>query len=485
MIIWKNILIEQNRKTTEKENLELKNNIMQLGLINPITLIKVDDNQFKVVAGRRRAMALQELYPNGLEEKHYRIMDKDEKIIAFSENSIRKNLSMREEIEQLKQLKEQCPDATIKELALRLGRSQSTITRRLAIAVLEDKYLDYLDDPDVKIERMEELALLPKEQQERISLYELQRNYRISAFACSMEEVLSPECKSCQHNTASNALFDDDVFCLNKTCYFEQYKNIVMEKISEAKNSKKHLIVAANYDMYYLWHIKIPCYFFSGNNFNGTDIHDGIKVDFLVCKIGKKPYIVQSKIDKQRLEYYSVISENNIQEAQKELISKKEKLQSKIEKLEQKYQKKIFEYAMELFYKDSQYNEAENFVAFLANKASGNLCGLLYKNAWQKFIKGISQLPLYNISLILPENLNSEQIKQIFERDIKYIKETSAIKAALNNWNIDFDEYTNKSKKLMPPIDVEVDKLKAEIKEIDKVLYPKHSRNMKRKDKGQ
>ena len=129
MIIWKNILIEQNRKTTEKENLELKNNIMQLGLINPITLIKVDDNQFKVVAGRRRAMALQELYPNGLEEKHYRIMDKDEKIIAFSENSIRKNLSMREEIEQLKQLKEQCPDATIKELALRLGRSQSTITR--------------------------------------------------------------------------------------------------------------------------------------------------------------------------------------------------------------------------------------------------------------------------------------------------------------------------------------------------------------------
>ena len=80
MIIWKNILIEQNRKTTEKENLELKNNIMQLGLINPITLIKVDDNQFKVVAGRRRAMALQELYPNGLEEKHYRIMDKDEKI---------------------------------------------------------------------------------------------------------------------------------------------------------------------------------------------------------------------------------------------------------------------------------------------------------------------------------------------------------------------------------------------------------------------
>ncbi|MBR2509591.1 MAG: ParB N-terminal domain-containing protein [Lentisphaeria bacterium] len=77
VIPWSDILIVQDRASTPKEDKELTESIRNLQLINPITLIQIADGKYKVAAGKRRAVSLQKIYPDGLRSEHFKLSVND------------------------------------------------------------------------------------------------------------------------------------------------------------------------------------------------------------------------------------------------------------------------------------------------------------------------------------------------------------------------------------------------------------------------
>ena len=134
----------QPRKEFEKEKIEeLAQSINKNGLIQPLILIKKDDNNYNLVAGERRWRAAQIanlktlpalLLPTDL--------DKDE--ISLIENIQRENLKISEEAQAYQRLIDK-NKYTHEELAKIVGKSRSHITNLLRILSLDPYFFDLLN----------------------------------------------------------------------------------------------------------------------------------------------------------------------------------------------------------------------------------------------------------------------------------------------------------------------------------------------------
>jgi len=109
---------------------ELAESIMAVGLINPITVKQVGEDEYEVVAGHRRLLACQLA---GLKKIPCIVKRADEELldsIMLTENTARKDLSPIEEACKLKELQEK-RNLGIGALARIVGRSKSWVRQRL------------------------------------------------------------------------------------------------------------------------------------------------------------------------------------------------------------------------------------------------------------------------------------------------------------------------------------------------------------------
>lgn len=103
--IIENIPIDQIILTTEREDLGdldlLKASIKKYGLINPVTLLRIEDKKYKKIAGYRRIIALKELgettVPAIVIESN-EIKEVKTHLLTFYENVARKNINIIEKI---------------------------------------------------------------------------------------------------------------------------------------------------------------------------------------------------------------------------------------------------------------------------------------------------------------------------------------------------------------------------------------------------
>lgn len=117
--------------------MDLAQSIRENGLIQPITVRKVND-KYQIIAGERRFRALR---LNGAVEVPANIMDADEvqmAEMALVENIQRENLSA---IEEAKSYVEIMKYAGINQsqLALRVGKSQSSIANKIRLLNLDEE----------------------------------------------------------------------------------------------------------------------------------------------------------------------------------------------------------------------------------------------------------------------------------------------------------------------------------------------------------
>ena len=115
---------------------ELANSIEQLGVIQPITVRKLDDNKFQLVSGERRFRA-SKLVGNKTVPAYIRLANDQEMLeMALVENIQRKNLDPIEVSLSYQRLIDEI-NLTQEELSVRVGKKRSTVTNYLRLLKLD------------------------------------------------------------------------------------------------------------------------------------------------------------------------------------------------------------------------------------------------------------------------------------------------------------------------------------------------------------
>ena len=115
---------------------ELANSIKELGVIQPITVRKIDKNQFQLVSGERRFRA-SKLIRNKTVPAYIRLANDQEMLeMALVENIQRKNLDPIEVALSYQRLIDEI-QLTQEELSTRVGKKRSTVTNYLRLLKLD------------------------------------------------------------------------------------------------------------------------------------------------------------------------------------------------------------------------------------------------------------------------------------------------------------------------------------------------------------
>ena len=128
----------QPRKDFNKKALEeLSQSIKTYGVIQPISVRKLQDNSYELVAGERRLRASELANLKEIPAIIVDYRDKESAMIALIENLQREDLNFIEEAEGYRNLIED-HGFTQQELAEKIGKSQSTIANKLRLLKLPD-----------------------------------------------------------------------------------------------------------------------------------------------------------------------------------------------------------------------------------------------------------------------------------------------------------------------------------------------------------
>ncbi len=128
----------QPRKNFDKKALEeLSQSIKTYGVIQPISVRKLQDNSYELVAGERRLRASELANLKEIPAIIVDYRDKESAMIALIENLQREDLNFIEEAEGYRNLIED-HGFTQQELAEKIGKSQSTIANKLRLLKLPD-----------------------------------------------------------------------------------------------------------------------------------------------------------------------------------------------------------------------------------------------------------------------------------------------------------------------------------------------------------
>lgn len=250
MIKISDIICNDNRKTDGIE--ELAANIKEIGLINPITLVK-KGAKYEVAAGRRRFAALKRLGIEELADAQYVIAEADAEMIAFCENFHRQNLSIREEVEQLREIVQTRGESSVPAIAATLGKNEAWVRIRLRLLNLVPRFAELLDEGTTPISYLEEVGKYDTAAQERIQVWHVTGSNSLQQVKERIREIATiklpagcPEgCNTCPKNTATNTLFftGEPAVCTDPKCAAKKIVEKVNALVQKAKEEKQEIYI--------------------------------------------------------------------------------------------------------------------------------------------------------------------------------------------------------------------------------------------------
>ena len=159
--------IYQPRKDFNDNSLDdLTNSIKSYGVLQPIVVRRSGRSGYEIIAGERRWRACKRA---GLKEIPAIIKDardSDTAILALIENIQREDLNFIEEAEGFRQLIQEC-GVTQEQLALKLGKSQSTIANKMRILRLSPEILSIISQEKLSERHARSLLRLPDDNLQR------------------------------------------------------------------------------------------------------------------------------------------------------------------------------------------------------------------------------------------------------------------------------------------------------------------------------
>lgn len=230
----------------------LAENIEAVGLIQPIVLAKAENGRYRVIAGRRRFRAVEQLKWECLTESQYVICTADPELAAFCENFHRANLTLAEEVEQFNQLKS---GHTIQELAAMLGKTPQYVALRLNLTNLSPAWKRVLKNPEKYSQwtpaKLEFIAKQPREIQEEVenwidstigsySVGEIRRRLEHDYTALKSALFDTADCLNCPKRSGAAELLFPELEekgdnCLDRSCFELKMIRHILKKIEEIR----------------------------------------------------------------------------------------------------------------------------------------------------------------------------------------------------------------------------------------------------------
>lgn len=154
----------QPRKQFSKSALEeLRESIRQYGVIQPINVRKITNNNYELVAGERRLRAAVMAGLKEIPAIIVNVNDNDSAVMALIENLQRENLNYMEEAEGYNNLINE-HGFTQEELAHKIGKSQSTVANKIRLLRLSPLVKKILADNNLTERHARSLLKLNDEQ---------------------------------------------------------------------------------------------------------------------------------------------------------------------------------------------------------------------------------------------------------------------------------------------------------------------------------
>jgi len=159
----------QPRTNMDQESLEeLAASIKSQGIIQPILVRPIADNQYEIIAGERRWRAAQIAQLDEVPVLVRNIPDEATLAVALIENIQRENLNPVEEAVGLKRLMDEF-DLTHEEMAKSVGRSRTAVTNLLRLLGLSSGAKSLLEHGKIEMGHARALLALPLDQQDRVA----------------------------------------------------------------------------------------------------------------------------------------------------------------------------------------------------------------------------------------------------------------------------------------------------------------------------
>ena len=239
----------QPRQEMETESLlELKESIRQYGLMQPVVLRRINETEYELIAGERRLRACKELGMENICASVVKASGTDSAVMALIENIQRENLGYIEEAEAFLSLIA-IHGLTQDELALRLGKSQSSIANKIRILKLSPEIRGLLLKHSLSERHARAILRLPDEKDKRRALtIIINKGLNVAKTEELIENMLQGEKK--QKEVQANIRIFKDIRIFSNT--IKQAIDIMKKSGIEASSSKKEN------DDYIEYVIKIP-----------------------------------------------------------------------------------------------------------------------------------------------------------------------------------------------------------------------------------
>jgi len=151
----------QPRTTFEEESLnELADSIKIHGVIQPITVRRIENNKYQLIAGERRLRASKLAGKKDVPAFARAASDQESIEIALIENIQREDLNPLEIAINYKRLQDEC-ELTQEELAVRLGKNRSSVTNFIRLLKLPPDLQAGLRDNKITMGHAKALLALP------------------------------------------------------------------------------------------------------------------------------------------------------------------------------------------------------------------------------------------------------------------------------------------------------------------------------------
>ncbi|MFX3674331.1 MAG: nucleoid occlusion protein [Paenisporosarcina sp.] len=171
---------------------ELARTIHTHGVIQPIVVRQMDNDQYEIIAGERRYRAMTKLEWTEVPAIIRNLSDKETASVALIENLQREELTAIEEALAYQKLLE-LHELTQEALAQRLGKGQSTVANKIRLLKLPEIIQDSILRREISERHAR--ALMPiKEEEIQISLFNeaVEQSYNVKQLEKKVEEYLNP-----------------------------------------------------------------------------------------------------------------------------------------------------------------------------------------------------------------------------------------------------------------------------------------------------
>lgn len=171
---------DQARRIFDEDEINgLAKTISEYGVRQPLSIIKTENGAYQVVSGERRLRAAKRA---GLSKVPCIMVDKEKaREIALVENIQRSDLHPVELGDAFSKLLNYAERGSVRELAVRLGKSASTISEYSRLAALPDEIKNHLIDHNIRTKNILRRLLYAKDSQEMCEILGLGEHKGMSA----------------------------------------------------------------------------------------------------------------------------------------------------------------------------------------------------------------------------------------------------------------------------------------------------------------